>query len=240
MLLLSISCGNNEKINWCKEGIKQAQKEIAKEGLVFVKYLTIGGGANRYDEELQKLLKASEIGFCYEAISDIEIEGDYDKRECYSKTLIKEIENKFGKDYIEKIIEKADKEFANRENFVFDYWDLDEKPFYPNLKGEKFSGEELVKYLNKHLEYPDKYKLAESVEERPFVELEFIIDEDGNPSSFKLGQSVFPKEKEKFKEYFGREVLQIISKISKWESGKIRGRKVKTKFIRRIPLDWII
>ena len=82
--------------------------------------------------------------------------------------------------------------------------------------------------------------MAETVEERQFIELIFIVDKEGKPKDFELGESNFPVEKEKFKEYFEREVLQIISKIPKWEAGTIHGKKVDCKFTRRIPLDWII
>jgi len=64
--------------------------------------------------------------------------------------------------------------------------------------------------------------------------------EEGKTKDFKIGKSNFPDEKEKFREYFEREVLQIISKIPKWEAGTIHDKKVDCKFTRRIPLDWII
>lgn len=239
-LFFLISCSDNQKINWCKEGMEEAQKEINEKGLVFIKYLTMSGGADRYDEELKKLLKESNISFRYEPISSTEFDGEDEKRKCFTQKIEKEIEIKYGKEFIDKMSTEADKIFANKENHIFEDIDLDKKPYFINQKGEEYSGEELVNYLNKHLKYPDKYKLAKTVEERPFIELQFIVNRNGIPKEFQITNSVFPEEKEKFKGYFEKEVLKIISKIPKWESGRIHDKKVDTRFTRRIPLDWII
>lgn len=240
ILCFLISCSSNQKVNWCEEGISEAKKEIKEKGLVFIKYLTIGGGSDRYDEELKTLLKEVDIAFRYEAISCTEMEGESEVRKCFNQRIEMEIENKFGKGFIEKMSKQADESFANRTNYVFKDFELDKSPFFINPKGEEYSGEELVKYLNKHLKYPNKYNLAKTVEERPFVELQFIVKKNGIPNEFQITNSDFPKEKEKFKNYFETEVLKIISKIPKWEPGRIHNKKVDTKFIRRIPLDWII
>ena len=239
-LIFLISCNENQKTNWCEEGRKAAQEEIEKEGLVFIKYLTLGGGADRYDKELEKLLNKSNIRFKYEPISSIEMEGEDEKRECFENAINRAIENKHGKDFIEKTSKQADEIFANKENYIYEYFELDKSPYFLNPKGEEYSGEELVKYLNKHLKYPKEYQLAETVEERPFLELIFIVDKEGKSKDFKIGESNFPEEKEEFRKYFEREVLQIISKIPKWEAGIIHDKKVDCKFTRRIPLDWII
>ncbi len=235
-----ISCNENQKTNWCEEGKKEAQEEIEKEGLIFIKYLTLTDGADRYDKELEELLNNSNIRFKYEAHSCIEIEGEDEKHHCYEKALVQAIEYKHGNDFIEKISKQADEIFANKENYLYEDFKLDKSPYFINPKGEEYSGEELVKYLNKYLKYPKDYQLAKTVEERPFVELIFIVDKEGKSKDFKIGESNFPEEKEEFREYFEREVLQIISKIPKWEAGTILGKKVDCKFTRRIPLDWII
>ncbi|MEZ5045001.1 MAG: hypothetical protein R2828_34210 [Saprospiraceae bacterium] len=154
--------------------------------------------------------------------------------------LIQAIEDKYGNDFIEKTSKQADEIFANKENYIYEYFELDKSPYFLNPKGEEYSGEELIKYLNKYLKYPKEYQLAKTVEERPFVELVFIVDKEGKSKDLKIGESNFPEEKEEFREYFEREVLQIISKIPKWEAGTIHGKKVDCKFTRRIPLDWII
>ncbi len=235
-----ISCSDNQKANLCEEGINEAQKEIKEKGLVFIKYLTIGGGANRYDRELKTLLKESKITFRYEPISCTEMEAGNEKRKCFTQKIENEIENRYGKGFIEQKSKQADKLFANRVDYIFEDIELDKKPYFINPKGEENSSEELVKYLNKHLKYPNKYELAKTVGERPFVELQFIVNENGISREFQITNSVFPDEKEKFKNYFEKEVLNIISKIPKWESGRIHGKKVDTRFTRRIPLDWII
>ena len=239
-LIFLISCNENQKTNWCEEGKKEAQEEIENGGLIFIKYLTLGGGADRYDKELEKILNKSNIRFKYEAHSCIEIEGEDEKHHCYENALIQAIEYRYGNDFIEKISKQADEIFANRENYLYEDSELDKSPYFINQKGEESSGEELVKYLNKYLKYPKEYQLAKTVEERPFVELIFIVDKEGKPKDFKIGESNFPEEKEEFREYFEREVLQIISKIPKWEAGTIHNKKVDCKFTRRIPLDWII
>lgn len=239
-LVLLISCTENQKYKWCKEGIEKAEREIENEGLIFVKYLTLGGGSDRYDEELKQLLNKSKIRFQYEVISCAEFEKEAEIQSCYQKTMLERIENKFGEDYIEKISNQSDTMFANRKNYVFEYIELDETPYFINSKGKDYSGEELIKYLNKHLRYPNEYKLAKTVEERPFVELKFIVDKDGRPKEFQISNSAFHEEKEKFRDYFEREVLRIMSEIPRWELGKIHGKKVDTKFTKRIPLDWII
>jgi hypothetical protein len=240
ILFFLISCSDNQKTNWCKEGIKEAQEEINKNGLVFIKYLTIGGGADRYDEELKALLKESNISFRYEPISCTEMEGEHEERKCFNQKIKSEIENKYGKGFMERMSKQADEIFANKIDYIFEDYDLDKKPFFINPNGEENSGSELIKYLNKYLKYPDEYALAKTVEERPFVELQFVVNKNGKPNEFQITNSVFPKEKEEYRNYFETEVLKIISKIPKWESGRIHGKKVDTRFTRRIPLDWII
>lgn len=220
--------------------MKEAQKEINKKGLVFIKYLTLSGGADRYDEELKKLLKESKIEFRYEPISCDGFKGENEKRKCFNQKIKSEIENKYGKGFIERMSKQADEIFANRIDYIFEDYDLDEKPYFINPDGEENSGSELIKYLNKYLKYPDEYNLAKTVEERPFIELQFIVDKGGIPRDFQIVNSVFPEEKEKFKNHLEKEVLKIISKIPKWKSGIIHGKKVDTRFTRSIPLDWII
>ncbi|MEM9546830.1 MAG: hypothetical protein AAGA77_12700 [Bacteroidota bacterium] len=175
-LIFLISCYENQRTNWCEEGRKEAQAEIEKEGLIFIKYLSPAGGSDRYDKELEKLLNTSAIRFKYEAHSCIEIEGANKKQHCYENALIQAIEAKYGKNFIEKISKRADEIFATKENYFYENFELDIPPYFINPKGQDYNGEELVKYLNKHLTYPKEYQFAETVEERPLAQLIFIVN----------------------------------------------------------------
>ncbi|MGK0363757.1 MAG: hypothetical protein ACI85O_000810 [Saprospiraceae bacterium] len=113
-LLILTSCARNQNEEWCTEGIERAKKEIKKEGLIFVKYLTLVDGSDSYDDELIELLKESKIGFRYDAISCLDTENEDKERICYQKTMLKGIENIHGGNFIEEISRQAKERYISK------------------------------------------------------------------------------------------------------------------------------
>jgi TonB family protein len=77
----------------------------------------------------------------------------------------------------------------------------------------------LENYITNHIEYP---QMAVDDNKEGTVNVQFIVDENGNVSNAKvLGTELG--------DGLGDEAVRVISKMPKWEPGKVKGKTVKTR-----------
>jgi len=77
----------------------------------------------------------------------------------------------------------------------------------------------LENYITNHIEYP---QMAVDDNKEGTVNVQFIVDENGNVTNAKvLGAELG--------DGLGDEAVRVISKMPKWEPGKVKGKTVKTR-----------
>lgn len=106
------------------------------------------------------------------------------------------------------------------------YTRVSHMPYFPgcdNLKDKskekrECSNQRLIEYVSSYLTYPDEAK-SKSIE--GIVYVSFIIDEEGNV--------IDPTVERDIGGGCGAEALRVVSTMAQWESGREKGKAVKTK-----------
>jgi len=110
--------------------------------------------------------------------------------------------------------------------------------------------EKLMKFLSKHIEYPDA---AKAYDVEGTVTMMFYVNEDGSISDIsaynckldRFNTSKFSQEtearqkqlKEQFAKLFAKEGARVIRKMPKWIPGEINGKAVRTRENLRIQFN---
>jgi len=101
-------------------------------------------------------------------------------------------------------------------NIVYNKAEVD-----PSFKGGE---NELVKYLNEHIQYPEEAK-KKGVEGTVFVD--FVIAEDGSVREVVVNDAPFG---ENVDQALRDEAIRLVKSMPKWVPGKQRGKPVDVKF----------
>lgn len=110
--------------------------------------------------------------------------------------------------------------------------------------------EKLMKFLSKHIEYPDA---AKAYDVEGTVTMSFFVNEDGslsdisahdckldrfNTTKFSQETEVRQKQlKEQFAKLFAKEGARVIRKMPKWTPGKVNGKAARIKVQQRIKFS---
>ncbi|WP_170254851.1 hypothetical protein, partial [Phaeodactylibacter luteus] len=207
----------------CKIQIDSAKIDVENGRLVYED--TKGGWSIiRYDDEMEEILK--EYGIEY-----VEIGPNCTlEQECYGYYMDSIISQRFGKEFIKQIEQKADSLFLSRwKTKTYEYWDIDESPSY---KGDA------EVYIENRVKPPLNWDSIPMEFERQFIIVEVTISNKGNLDNWEFDEFYNLKESnEQFLPELKSQISQIIKEMEEWTPGKLIGKDVNSKIWLDIDLD---
>lgn len=245
IILFLFSCGKSkivdfDNINYlksannldslCKVETERAENDIKKGKIVYFHFF---GMVAQYDSdfEFNELLLKNNIKIdsaMYYCTAD---ELEY----CYSNRMYREIENHYGKNFIDSLRYIADKQFITKHpNKIYDYFVCDQNSLYPNDKSYyDFVRRDTVPiFLNnknytrysqnyeydflKSVEYPNDYvfkKENDTLVSR--ISAEFTLFKNGNIKNVDIQTYFYNKINEKHSSYYSEKMKEFILK-TKW------------------------
>lgn len=211
----------------CIEDIKRAKKNISIGRTVFCMPMGFGTSELRQEKEIQQLCKENGLVFEYEIFSDVIITGQ--TQGCYGAYMDKVIEDKFGKEFKEHLLIKADS-ILLASNDTIKYYLCDKRPQIPGKNEYETTLEAKVpEKLRKQLK-------ADKEGHLPFMDIGFYIDKSGNASGYCLHFYMYANRKSnrKFKDELFKIAVAQLNEIKRWETGIVRGQKVITDYNVRV------
>jgi len=207
----------------CKSQITKAIIDSDNGDLIFID--PTGWTIIRYDQEMEEVL--SKFGINYEVSGpNCTLE-----QECYGYYMDSIIHNKHGENFIKEVRKKSDSLFLSRwKTKIYEYWDIDEIPFYSKYPTEDF--------LKEQVKFPIGWDTIPMKFERQYLTAELTISNTGKLEKWKHGEMSNIKETNKrFVPALKKQVENIISKMKIWIPGKLDEKNVNTKIWVDINLD---
>lgn len=211
---------NNEE---CKEQMDSAKNDINNGKLVYKG--NSGWHIVRYDDELEELLLSQGIEYIDNG-PNCTLE-----QECYEYYMDSIISQKFGKEFIRDIEQRADSLFLSRwKTKAYQSWDIDKSPFYKEGDAEI--------YIEDRIKFPEKWDTIPMKFKRQFVTIDVHIDNNGKLAKWEFHEFYNLKESnEQFLPQIKKQINQIMKDMSEWEPGKLVGKDVNSIIWLDIDLD---
>lgn len=152
-----------------------------------------------------------------------QVHDDFFRFHCYEATMRDSIEKKLGKNYIENLIQQAEKQFVlNNPDTIF----IIESRDKGNISAYNFERKQRIN-LEKQFKYPKNYKPKN---EKPYSHTNayFILMKDGTIRDLKVEATFQNPYNEQFEEYFEKEVRKFVLK-TKWEYPLFGGLPANTE-----------
>jgi hypothetical protein len=227
----------SEKDTTCLNDIKKAKIDIKKGKLVYC--YTMGGllyHGLRSEKELTLVLKQNNIEFRGVIVSDVEYEN---QTHCYCSFMEEKIIEKYGKKFIDSILDVSDKLYLkNSINDTLYYADCDTRPNYPNDNSkyqDEFS-EVLQKELETEIVYPKGYIKKRKNDDSAFVDIHFYVNKKGE-SKIEGFWFIFDiKTNHKFEKDLKKQIKKYL-KTENWKPAQIRGQNVNSDMDFRFELN---
>lgn len=150
------------------------------------------------------------------------------KWNCYAELMNLEIENKFGKKFIDSLRNIADKKFVeNNPNYIFDFSECDMTSRYTNAKSyEEFLEKPEDDFVN-GLNYP-KMSKNQIKKENANTDVSFVIYRNGTVGKIKTETDLSIAKNKDFAKYFESEAIAFVKK-AKWKPAEYRGINVNSE-----------
>ncbi|HSY60788.1 MAG TPA: hypothetical protein VK796_02880 [Cytophaga sp.] len=218
----------------CLKELEAARKDF-KEGKLF--YCNNAGFVGlRCENEMVELLDPYNITFKNSSPVCIRFEGQTEH--CYCYCMKDQIENKYGKTFIDSLLYIADSTYISKHlDDTFDYTQWDEKPFYPGDKksdNSNMNHSGLQADFDKLARYPDNYEYKADSTSMAMVKVHLKVDAFGNAKA-EVVEFIFWNSKTK-KDDFNKEVYKPFEKIiltliekTKWAPAKIKSFTIKSE-----------
>lgn len=248
-ILLLFSCNDSSKKSVretvnpedtvCIKEISEAEKDIKSNKLSYCNYVgNIGFHALRAEKEMDSLLKFNKVSFQNESSPCI-VENNK-KYHCYCEIMQEEIDKRFGKNYIDSLLNKADSlhVLKNLDKTYYNgsmYGSWDKCALFPgDTRYDEGNHEGLQKAFNDKVIYPKNYRYSDPKNSLTFLQVYLDVDRNGNAKIYDYHIEFYDiKTKEKnynkqFWDYFKEVAFPLIEK-TKWIPAKIKGINVNSK-----------
>ena len=213
----------------CKEGILRAEAQVIRGQIKFLMPMHLATVEARQVQQLRALCNASGLIFDYEGFSCLVNSGQTDG--CYGLYMDKIIAQKFGIDFKERLLKKADSMYVASSPTVH-YTKCDtlprlyDKDIHESLQMDLAIKEELFNKLkvSKYGYYPQ-------------VDIGFNIDTTGIPSNYFLNQFIVYddiSENTQYKSALIQLAFDYVKRFRLWKPGVVLNEKVKTEYNVRI------
>ena len=243
LMILISSCRQSNKTTFrfdnisksdttCLKELKIAKKDRKTGKLIYCNYTQ--WPLLRCVKEMTLLLEKYNIQLVNEFASDVIIDGQTDG--CYCDYMKEQIDNKYGKKFIDSLLYVADSVYISKNlDKIYDYSGWDKPPLFPgDIKFDNANHSGLQKEFDKLISYPSNYKYRVDSISLADVNIYLEIDEYGKA---KVGKCIFDFWNNKTKdEGYNKEIYQISKKIfipliekTKWTPAKIKSFNIKSK-----------
>ena len=222
----------------CLKEISEAKNEIENGKLTYCHYS--GNIYNQYlrsERELKELLKKNNIDFRNQGSSCIVYENQTEH--CYCKLMEENINQKYGKKFVDSLVNDADEKYLNNHiNDTMYYAKCDKRPNYPNDKDESKDeySEVMQKEIDDAIKYPKSYIKRPNYDVSSFVDISFFVDKNGNAKITYFSYHFDIKTNHKLEKYFESELKKII-KTKEWKPAQIRNRNVNSDMVLRYGFE---
>ena len=208
----------------CKIQIDSAKIDVENGRLVYED--TKGGWSIiRYDDEMEEILK--EYGIEYvETGPNCTLE-----QECYGYYMDSIISQRFGKEFIKQIEQRADSLFLSRwKTKTYESWDIDEYPIFKEGDAEL--------YIERKLRFPNNWDTIPMKFERQYLTIDVYISNTGEMIKWEFDELYNLKESnEPFLPDIRRQIGQVLKRMHDWTPAKLNGKNVNSKIWLDINLD---
>src|SRR5690606_31339506 len=191
----------------------------------------------RSGNEMDSLLNNFGIGYKEEMTSDVIFEGQ--TQGCYCDFMKEQIDNKFGKTFIDSLLNVSDSLYVqNNINDTFYYANCDTRPNYPtdtDMHPDEFS-EIFQKDFEKSIKYPAGYIKRPNYDSSAFVDVHLYVDKSGNAVITGYWFLFDMKTNHKYEKHFEREIQKIMRNKG-WTPATIRNQKVNSDMVMRLGFD---
>jgi len=208
----------------CKLQIDSAKIDVENGKLVYED--TKGSWAIiRYDDEMEEILK--EYGIKYvETGPNCTLE-----QECYGYYMDSIISQRFGKEFIKQIEQRADSLFLSRwKTKTYESWDIDESPMYKEGDAEL--------YISRKIRFPNSWDTIPMKFERQYLMIDVYISNTGEMIKWEFDELYNLKESnEQFLPNIRRQIGEVLKRMHDWTPAKLNGKKVNSKIWLDINLD---
>ncbi len=209
----------------CLADIEKAKNDVSNGKIVFCMPSGEGNYELRQEKYIRILCKKQNLVFEFEMISDA-ISGE-GRQGCYGTYMDKVIEEKYGKNFKQSILEQADEILIKSDDTISSY-SCDVKPKIIGISDESIKIKLDAKLKNQ--------LKTDNLGYFPIVDVGFYIDKNGNPSGYYLESfnDNENKSNKKFEAQLLKIVIEELKKYKKCESGEIKNKKVMTKNIIKV------
>lgn len=222
----------------CLKAVKKAKTDVQNGKLTFchfagnMLYVPLRSG-----NEMDSLLNNFGIGYKEEMTSDVIFEGQ--TQGCYCDFMKEQIDNKFGKTFIDSLLNVSDSLYVqNNINDTFYYANCDTRPNYPtdtDTHPDEFS-EIFQKDFEKNIKYPAGYIKRPNYDSSAFVDVHLYVDKSGNTIITGYWFLFDMKTNHKYEKYFEREIAKAMRNKG-WTPATIRNQKVNSDMVMRLGFD---
>lgn len=222
----------------CLNEVKKAQADIRKGKLTFCHFAgSLLYNPLRSGTEMDSLLKTFGIDYKEEITSDVILEGQ--TQGCYCDFMKERIDNKFGKTFIDSLLNVLDSLYVqNNINDTFYYAHCDTRPNYPtdtDTHPDEYS-EIFQSDFEKSLKYPVGYIKRPNYDSSAFVDVHLYVDKSGNAVITDYWFLFDMKTNHKYEKYFEKEIEKVMRKKG-WTPATIRNQKVNSDMVMRLGFD---
>lgn len=222
----------------CLKAVKKAKTDVQKGKLTFCHFAgSLLYNPLRSGNEMDSLLKTFDIDYKEEITSDVIFEGQ--TQGCYCDFMEEQIDNKFGKTFIDSLLNVSDSLYVVKNiNDTFYYANCDTRPNYPSdtdTHPDEYS-EIFQSDFEKSLKYPVGYIKRPNYDSSAFVDVHLYVDKSGNAVITGYWFLFDMKTNHKYEKYFEKEIEKAMRKKG-WTPATIRNQKVNSDMVMRLGLD---
>lgn len=219
---------DEEKKYWdstCQAEIKRAEIDIKNKKLVYFHYF---GMVQQYrsNQEMNILLKKHHI--------EVDSTGyfctiPYELQNCYAKSMDKEIDKKFGKNFTDSLRHVAELHYVKKNlNKIYSFEECDTISRYPNDKSYREFFKSYERDFWKNIEYPEDFEYRKEKDYYSHISADFILSKTGKVSDIKIDLKFQNKKNYKYSSYFINQLKTFINN-TKWIPAKSMGITINSK-----------
>jgi len=218
----------------CINGTKRAKQDIQKGKLSYLYYPPMFEYF-RAEEEFKHILQENNIKIIMGFSSCIHLGTPKGfKENCYEKIMAKEIESKFGTNFIDSLKIVAEKRYiVKNPEVIYTYEECDTISRYPNTKNYSDFFEKPTRVFDSLYPYPKNY---DHKIEKLFstTEVNFILLKNGKIKNVNAETDFVNPNNKKFTNSFQNKAIEFVKK-TKWIPSTRRGIKINSEM--RIILE---
>jgi hypothetical protein len=209
----------------CLKEVEAAKTDSKRGTLVYCHYAgNILFNQLRSEKEMKQLLSKYNIEYENETSACVVFEGQ--TQHCYCEFMDEKIKAKFGLHFLDSLLSVSDSLYAFTNPLdTFYYAKCDTWPRFPGEFEDMEFSYKLQDLFDAKVKYAKDYLKREHRDTSAFVNVSFLVDQNGKASDIDFFYIFDHEENEKYEGYFKAIIEPLIAK-TKWQPATIKKRKV--------------